>query len=830
MIHHPTTQSKSSGANPGIAGSGPKGPGCPAESSAGGPTDRARFLEYEFDFRSGRLRRHGRTVDLEPNSLRLLDFLLRTQGALVNKDELVQRVWQGAFLSDGALSRAMSRLRKALVDDSRRPRVIETVYGLGYRVVCEVEWVDTAPLDPPHRRRDDAPIHRDGQNATAAGCDELPAGRGQPRTVPRSRAPAILLGLAAAIAAIAGAASVLRSPEDAQPARAETTEPARNVGDGLPRPGRLQLTSRTEVEMQPALSRDGRLLAYVVDRGASSTAHAPGPSVALVLRDLANDEEHELIGGVAGRDVRHPSFSPNGELLVFQDRRRGGLWTVPVAGGASRRLTDFGGRPRWSPHGPWIVFQSRPETEPLTLAFNTPPARSTIWLVHHGTGEVRPVTSAGTPDGPHFAPAWSDDGHAVVFAGDQALWRVDQPIEKPSDPVALTVGMSVIDPTVAPGGDVLFMSYRDSEYGLWSVPLTASEQAPVRLASLSARHPTVAPAGDRAVVTMIEQHSDLWQLGLDGHRAAGTPEPWSGRTSFRTTRPAIEPGGDRVAFVTVTQGTGVALLTSDSKAAAMRTIAKGHDLLHRGAEWLGDELVFPVAADDPARSGGSVCLTAMAPSGARRILGCDDWYRFPTALAPDGAEVAITVFEKGRSRLFVGPTRGGNFGPLGGDTPVAYGVWSPDGNWIAASVKRSATEIGRGDSTQAVLVERATGRLTPLTSSPGRFWPSAWSSDGRRLLLTTEVDGLWGFEWVEIALDGDGAPRAGARWTIYRENTTSARVRHPSLSADGQFLLFERRRYGSDLWSIASRPPASRVARADRAAADRTTRGAARDR
>lgn len=58
---------------------------------------------------------------------------------VVSKEELLEVVWGGAFVEEGALAQAIHSLRKALGDDARQPRFIQTVPKRGYRLVAGVE-------------------------------------------------------------------------------------------------------------------------------------------------------------------------------------------------------------------------------------------------------------------------------------------------------------------------------------------------------------------------------------------------------------------------------------------------------------------------------------------------------------------------------------------------------------------------------------------------------------------------------------------------------------------------------------------------------------------
>lgn len=83
--------------------------------------------------------RDGSTVrHLEPQVMDLLVFLGTTGGRVISKDEIIDAVWDGRFISEATLTRSMADLRRALGDDQRSPRYIETIPKRGYRLVATV--------------------------------------------------------------------------------------------------------------------------------------------------------------------------------------------------------------------------------------------------------------------------------------------------------------------------------------------------------------------------------------------------------------------------------------------------------------------------------------------------------------------------------------------------------------------------------------------------------------------------------------------------------------------------------------------------------------------
>lgn len=68
----------------------------------------------------------------------VLACLAAHPGRLVPKEELLETVWGGVFVEEGALSQTIHSLRKALGDDARQPRYVQTVPKRGYRLVASV--------------------------------------------------------------------------------------------------------------------------------------------------------------------------------------------------------------------------------------------------------------------------------------------------------------------------------------------------------------------------------------------------------------------------------------------------------------------------------------------------------------------------------------------------------------------------------------------------------------------------------------------------------------------------------------------------------------------
>lgn len=98
-----------------------------------------RFADVEVDAARGCVRRGGEELRLRRQTLQVLLYLIERRERLVTKEELFEHIWKGTAVTDNALLQCIFDIRRALGDDSRRPRFIRTFPKSGYRFIGEVE-------------------------------------------------------------------------------------------------------------------------------------------------------------------------------------------------------------------------------------------------------------------------------------------------------------------------------------------------------------------------------------------------------------------------------------------------------------------------------------------------------------------------------------------------------------------------------------------------------------------------------------------------------------------------------------------------------------------
>jgi DNA-binding winged helix-turn-helix (wHTH) protein len=96
-----------------------------------------RFLigEFELEPAARRLRRGGELVHLANRPFQVLLYLVANRHRLVPRAELLEQFWDGRDVYDGALTRCLSTVRKALEDPGNPARYVETRWAEGYRFI-----------------------------------------------------------------------------------------------------------------------------------------------------------------------------------------------------------------------------------------------------------------------------------------------------------------------------------------------------------------------------------------------------------------------------------------------------------------------------------------------------------------------------------------------------------------------------------------------------------------------------------------------------------------------------------------------------------------------
>lgn len=101
-----------------------------------------QFGNFRLDAEGRRLLRDGREVALTPKAFDVLLELVKLKGRVLERDELMRKVWPDSFVEEGNIKVTIFNLRKAIEDNPSEPRFIQTVSRRGYRFGAEVVEIE----------------------------------------------------------------------------------------------------------------------------------------------------------------------------------------------------------------------------------------------------------------------------------------------------------------------------------------------------------------------------------------------------------------------------------------------------------------------------------------------------------------------------------------------------------------------------------------------------------------------------------------------------------------------------------------------------------------
>ena len=608
-----------------------------------------------------------------------------------------------------------------LIDKCLAKRVDERYQGMR-DVVVDLRAARRR-LDSRSATADATPVSR----SKLFGPSIWPAGRG----VVGSRRLWLSVAAIAALAAIAIPAWVSRIPRDSL----------------IPPTEWEQITDYTDAVSSPALSSDGRMVAFL--RG-PRTFTTTGDVYVMVLPkgptlQLTHDESQEKMD---------PVFSPDGSTIAYTVPFH--TWTVPIAGGKPKLWLPNVASVRWI-DGNSLLFSEMIENGgplrgmgvatsdasrtndrivytpegPLSMAHRSYLSPDGRWVLVAAEMVRRPQwvwqpcrivpfdgTSSGHPVGPPgaacTAAAWSPDGKWMYFVANAGgafhIWRQRFPDGEPEQLTAGATGEEGI--AVSPDGKSLVTSVGTRQISLVlhdgrTERAIVSEGRP-RLARAENGSP-FSPDGKTLYYLQIARGSndvgdamltaytagELWSVDVEG----GQPSP--AFPGLNITRFSLAADGKRIAFTTA-ENDGphlwIAALDRQSPPRQLPVIAPS-------VPRFAGEYIYYIA-DEPASRGVArqVHRIRVDGSGDERVWTKGFWR---IAVSPSGRHLAVT-------QRSAGGDGGQTFSTeiidwqTGSSTPICKecsGWWSDDGNWFnLAQQTGSGDQIGvyvlptRGDS------------------------------------------------------------------------------------------------------------------------------------
>lgn len=98
------------------------------------------------------LLRDGVAQKIERRSFDLILYLLKLDGRVASKDELLEHVWGNHFVSESVIAQSIMKVRKAMGITGKEPGPIKTIHRVGYRLASEVRKAIHAPCEATAQR------------------------------------------------------------------------------------------------------------------------------------------------------------------------------------------------------------------------------------------------------------------------------------------------------------------------------------------------------------------------------------------------------------------------------------------------------------------------------------------------------------------------------------------------------------------------------------------------------------------------------------------------------------------------------------------------------
>ena len=450
-----------------------------------GPAAAFRIGEWIYDPRSLELARDGARERLPKRLGLLLERLAREPGAVVTRETLLRDVWGRVHVDEDLLSRNVAALRRALGDDPKDPRYVETIPKSGYRLVAPVAPERAGPVVAPVARR--------------------------ARLLPAAIVATVVLATLLAAWLLAPKRAIARFDADAL-ARAQP------------------LTSEPGWELGPALSRDGQLVAY-----AEAVRDRRGTH--LVVRSVDGSAGRTLVepeGAVVG-----PAFLPDGNSLVFR---------AVASGSCELRVRPLFGQSRpLAACAPGVSSTVDVSADGTRVVFTAAPAArdraAGLAIVAIATGRAAPLTSPALDEGADIDARFAPDGRVTFARGDEGSQRLFV-----ADPASGRVELlwpvvsRISGHAWTPRGDAIVVASDDPGYRSLLL-LDPATRAATQLGAREGQRPAFARDGS-LVYELARFDANVWAW----HAADDTVRQVAGSTRYDGV-PRLAPDGRRFAYV-----------------------------------------------------------------------------------------------------------------------------------------------------------------------------------------------------------------------------------------------------------------------------------------
>jgi serine/threonine protein kinase/Tol biopolymer transport system component len=585
-----------------------------------------------------------------------------------------------------------------------------------------------------------------------------------------------------------------------------TWRSSKTQSGAAPRPFLTRLTSDVGWTDNPAISRDGKMLAYASDRAGEG-------HLDIWVQQIADGSPARLTRD-AGDEV-DPSFSADGSRIAFHSTRSGGgVYVISTLGGDERLLAKGGYSPRFSPDGVWIAYG----------VAEAPGSR--IYVAPSAGGPPTPVTA-----GFYLAqaPVWSEDGRHLLFWGQRDRGaapenNVDWYVATvPGGPIVRTDarrrlvrerfegfrGLPVPDAWAGGGNRIIFHGHVGDSSNLWQLPLVPgtwqASMAPERATFGTTDEAAASVTADgRLVFISRTMSAEIWSLPIDPERgrALGAPK--------RVTEDAADDYDPTLSI------DGATLVFRSRRAGHFDVVSRN---LRNGAEAVLTQTAvdhYPAVSGDGRkvaysfRGGDRMPVFVVSIGGGAPSQVCGDCGEVEQ-WSPDGAAI-----------LYVTPDDPSAIGLLKiGSAPnpawlkhPSYGIYnprvSPDGAWVAFNARPDRLSPPR--VVVAAVRNFVVSGENEWIAVTGDAEAPAWSPHGNLLYFWSDRDGspcLWAQR-----LDGATKRPSGPPMNIQHLHSRALSWKNlylgaPDLAVARDKIVFNLGEHTGNVW-ITELPPLQR--------------------
>ena len=529
-----------------------------------------------------------------------------------------------------------------------------------------------------------------------------------------------------------------------------------------------RLTDFEGAETNPAISPDGKFVAFISDRSGTFDIwliQANGGSLANLTQGRTGDMRAPL---------RAIGFSGDGSEVWSSGTEGRRLRLFPLVGGAAHNFLDeHAAEVAWSPDGTRLVYHTWEPGDPTFVAD------------HNGANRRQIVKSE--PGLHNHYQVWSKDGRWIYFVRgrpatrEMDLWRISP---DGGEPEQLTrVNSDIADPTPIDERTVLFVAHDDNGAGPWLWAFDADARTSQRLSLGLEQYTALAATADgrRLAASVVNAQVNLWSVPIasritEEHDVEAFPLP-----TMRAQAPRF--GGGSLFYLSSRDGADGLWSYRDGQALEI---------------WKGSE-------------------------GALQS---------PPAVSADGSSVAFALRRDGKRQMHVIAADGTRLHPLSSGVDVRGAAsWSPDGEWIvAAGSDRDGAGLFKLPADGGSPVRIATGPfLDPVWSPRGDLIVYGGTQVNTLMpLLAVHPDGTPAkLPEISVRREGErarflpdgsglvymlGSTMAGQDFWLLDLSTMRSRrltrlsnpaaMRTFDITSDGSRIIFDRLRENSDILLI----------------------------